>query len=346
MRYLICFLLFIFQSYAFARLSVLNNTNQIESKNQSSEELSGDLSIRIENALSLKRNNLLTQPYNWSISIPYTEVEAYYKWSKNLFVEIELEFSYTNQDWLIKIEDLFLKYKMDLKDVFKLNRTVPVSLRWGYFRVNYIKSNSKLFNKKTLVKQNLFPYGDRNIGAVLKLDLYKNFSFLTALQYQRHKRESDGFKPLKLYPVSSAYLLYKYKNQKVFLGYSQKKMFLEGDVQSFGSGADLQALYKNYFFKFKTELWNIRKSEPQSRILSYYVFPYLKWKFLGAGFLAGAVYEKSLQAQASQFETVAKLDFYFTDKIYFSIEKIQEYSRVYKQNSWNFSIKTDLKFKP
>ena len=286
--------------------------------------------------MRLSNNQLLRSDKKWSLSIPYTEIKFNYLITKNLLFESEFDISYKRDALDFKLEDLFLEYT---EESFFL----PFSFLWGYFRVDYIESNSPLLNKKTLVEQYLFPYGNRALGVLIKTDFNQFISLMLGLQGRHYKRETDSFYSLQPAPALSGHLLYSYKNQKLFTGYFQQNLFLEGSLSALGLGADLNAFYKDWTFKLKTEAWKIHKTQPYSQITSYYFFPFLKWKsFIGAGFLAGAVQEEVLNNKGFQFERIVQLNFYFTKNSHLSIENIKEYSTIFTKNSWNFSIKTEF----
>ncbi|MBC6415326.1 MAG: hypothetical protein GDA46_02930 [Bdellovibrionales bacterium] len=313
-----------------------NTSSQESKKTKKEEDFSKKFSIDLKSSMSLKNNSLLKTPNNYSVSIPYTEIEFKYEITKKLFLESEFEFFYKKQNKKFNLDNFFLEY---VENSF----LVPFLFRWGYFRADYIESNKTLFNKKTLVHQQLFPYGDKALGLLLQTDLTAYLSLIFNLQNQNYKRETDGFYSLKLFPIFSSYLIYNKNKQKAFIAYFQQEYFLKDSMSSLGIGTQLQMDYKDYTFKLKAEAWKIRKKPIESNLMSYYLFPYLKWNFLGVGYLIGAFYEKTLHNKTSQFESLAKLDLYFTKNSYFSIEKIKEFSTVYKQNSWNFSIKTHFK---
>ena len=311
----------------------------ISSKDNSTElnSSSKKWALDVKNSLLFQHNDLLKAQDNFSVSIPYTELDINYKLSEKLFFEVEFDLSYKNRSLGIKIDDLFFKYSEN-------SLLIPFSLQWGKFRMNYIKSNSKLFHKKTLTHEFLFPYGDRALGAGLEINLTDSLSVLTGWQAYHNKRETDGFQSLKPSSAISSYLLYKKNQKNLFVGYLQQSLFLEGELSAYGTGADLSHFYKDWFFKFKTELWQIKTTEPSVDIISYYLFPYIKWNSLiGVGIVLGSSQESLLDNnQALQFESLIKLDLYFTQYSYFSIERIQEYSSIYKKNLWNFSIKSDF----
>lgn len=300
-------------------------------------------SIELENSLLFEHNLLLGASDknfvdNWSVSIPYTEFNFNASISEKLLFELELEFSYLNRSLDVALDDLFFKYSV--KDSF-IPVFIPLVFQWGKFKMEYIDSNSKTFHKDTLTEKTLYPYGDRALGASLEARFTHFLSLLIGLQTYRNPRETDGFYSLKPSSKLSSYLLYKSLSYKAFAGYFQQDLFLEGFLRAYGGGAEINHSYQNWLFKLKTELWEIHKTEPKSELLTYYVFPYVKWNSLiGVGWLLGSA-EESLSKQVGyQFESLIKFDFYFNPNAYFSIERVREYSSIYTKNSINFSIKS------
>ena len=321
------------------KTTLTTNSNTSESIQ---EEKQNPWSIKIENSLLLNHNKLLPKSEgnsnfleNHSLSIPYTDISFNYNLMENIVFELELELSYQNNDLTFDLDDLFFVYSED-------SLLLPFSIQWGKFRMDYIKSNSKLFHKKTLVHQALFPYGDRALGASLKVPIAQDFSILTGWQAYHNKRETDGFHPQSPSSSLSGYLLYKRKEQKAFIGYLQTDFILEGLLSSYGVGGDFKYSYKDWSFQLKTELWKINKTQPNRNINSYYLFPYLRWNVVGMGWLIGSSQEKLSKAIGQQFESLLKLDYYFTANNSISIERVQEYSSLFTKNSWNFAIKSDF----
>ena len=323
----------------------LNRKAALEDDLTNKKTKSKSWSVKVENSLLFEHNLLLesskksslSPPYeNWSVSIPYTEINLNYDITEKLLFELEVELSYSNQPFDLKLDDLFFKYSEN-------SFFIPFSFQWGKFRMGYIKSNSKIFHKKTLTRQSLYPYGNRALGISLEANLTDSLSVLAGWQAYRNKRETDGFYSLNPSSAVSSYLLYRIKRQNIFAGYLQQDLFLEGFLSAYGVGADLNHNYKNWFFKLKTEFWKIQKTEPNSNILSYYVFPYVKWSsLLGAGWLAGYSQENLSDHTGAIFESVIKLDLYFTKSSCFSIERVKEYSSIFTKNSLNFAVKSDF----
>ena len=302
-------------------------------------------SVNVESSLLFEHNLLLESskksslslPYeNWSVSIPYTEINLSYDITEKLLFELEAELSYSNQSFDFNLDDLFFKYSED-------SFFIPFSFQWGHFRMDYIENNSQIFHKKTLTRQSLYPHGNRALGISLEANLTDSLSVLAGWQAYGNKRETDSFYSLSPSSAISSYLLYRIKKQNIFAGYLQQDLFLEGFLSAYGVGADLNHNYKSWFFKLKTEFWKIQKTEPNSNILSYYVFPYVKWSsLLGAGWLVGSSQESLSDHTGAIFESVVKLDFYFTKSSYFSIERVKEYSSIFTKNSLNFAVKSDF----
>ena len=323
----------------------LNRKATLEDDLTNKKTKSKNWSLNVESSLLFEHNLLLESsrksslslPYkNWSVSMPYTEINLNHDITEKLLFELEVELSYRNQSFDLNLDDLFFKYSED-------SFFIPFSFQWGKFRMDYIKSNSKIFHKKTLTRQSLYPYGNRALGISLEANLTDSLSVLAGWQTYRNTRETDGFYSLSPSSALSSYLLYRIKRQNIFAGYLQQDLFLEGFLSAYGVGADLNHTYKNWFFKLKTEFWKIKKTEPNSDILNYYVFPYVKWNsLLGAGWLVGSSQESLSDHTGASFESVVKLDLCFTKSSCFSIERVKEYSSIFTKNSLNFAVKSDF----
>ena len=323
-------------------MQILSLFKKLFKETESTQEDKQNSKFRIENSFLLNDNKLLPKSgkdsnflENHSLSMPYTDISLNYNLTENIFFELELELSYQKSELTFDLDKLFFIYSED-------SLLLPFSVQWGKFRMNYMKSNSKIFHKKTLVYQTLFPYGDKALGASFKVHLAHNFSILTGWQAYHNKRETDGFYSQSPSPSLSSYLLYKEKGQRAFIGYLQKDLILEGVLSSYGVGGDFKLSYKDWSFQLKTELWKIKQTEPNRNIHSYYLFPYLRWNFVGVGWLIGSSQEKHSQAIGQQFESLFKLDYHLTSNNIISIERVQEYSSLFTKNSWNFAIKSDF----
>ena len=327
------------------RTQTNQNINQLNEKQISKLWPAKLWSLSVESSLLFEHNLLLERlnsssfplPYeNWSVSIPYTEISLNYQLTEKILFEIEVELSYKKQTLDLQLDDLFFKYS-------EKSLLLPFSLQWGMFRMNYIENNSQLFHKEPLTHETLFPYGDRALGASLEVSMTDSLSVLTGWQTYHKERETDGFYSRKPSSALSSYLLYKTDQQNVFAGYLRQDLLLEGFLSAYGAGADLNHSYQDWRFKFKTELWKTKRTEPESNTLSYYLFPYMKWNFLGAGFVIGSSVESLSNNKGALFEEIIKLDLYFTKASYFSIEKLREYSSIFTKKSWSFSIKSNFK---
>lgn len=293
-----------------------------------------ELSVNVEASLSLNKNSLLKSPYNWSVGIPYSELDLSYKFSEDSSFKMELDFAYLDKQWIYSVDDFSVHYNF----LFY----IPITFKVGYFSypVSYTNDNIKTFSKKTLMQKSLFPSGRRDVGALVKWNLWNSFYLKMGIQADIKKRETDALQRLGHHPVLTSRLVYESAEQKAFLAYFQKNFFLEGRMQSFGCGADLSYKIRSWTFKLRGEFWNIRKNTPDQTLLTYYVFPYLRWERISFGSLFGGAHHYLQKDKSHILEYILKADFYLTDNVFFTIEQLKEQDSIIKKKAWSFSLRT------
>lgn len=298
--------------------------------------ISSGFSINVESSLNLNKNNLLKSPYNWSVGIPYSELALSYNFLKNYFFEIQFDFSYQNKEWNYFIDDLFIQYDF----LFYIS----ASLKFGYFSypASYTSDNTKTFSKKTLMQKNLFPSGRRALGVLFEGNLWRSFYLEIGLQANINKRETDLVQQLGQTPVITSSLIYKKNEQKAFLTYFQKDLFLNGKMQSLGLGADLSHKINSWIFNLKGECWGIKKNNPDQTLWTYYVFPSIRWDRISFGTLIGGVHNYLQKDKSHVLEYILKGDFYLTENLFLAIEKLKEQDSIIKKEAWSFSLKADF----
>ena len=290
-----------------------------------------NLSIELKSLLLLRKNELLTQPYQWSVSNPYTEFTWNQKFKDKSLFELGLELAYKNQNWDYSISSFFFEHLFSFR--------IPLSLQWGYFNIFYIEDKDLLLSKKPLVEQILFPNGEEAPGLSLNINLDTGWSFILGLRANDYQKASLNLKTSNKKAIFSVHTIYKKDNKRFFTGYFHQDLAETGPMHSIGLGGQLKRAYQFYLLQLKTEAWNIQTKTSQSFV--WYLFPYIKiLKRVGLGWFFSSFQEQTGSQSAQQFESVAKFDFYLKDSTHFSIENIQEYSSVYSHNSWNFSLKT------
>ena len=324
---ILIFIFFIAQAQVFANESLLTQKLSSPLTNESSSFLD------LRNVLLLKNNELLKPPYQWSVSNPYTELTWRQKISKDTFFKLGAEFSYENQKWDYFISKLFFEHTFDF--------WIPLNLKWGYFDIDYIESNSLLINKTPLVEQSLFPNGKEALGLSLRTEIDSSWSFIFALRFNDYQKASLDLKTSNKKTIWSLHTVYEKEEQSFFAGWFRQDPVQTGPMNSIGAGSQLKLPYQFLSLNLKTEAWSIQQKASKSFV--WYFFPYVKlFNKVGFGYFLGSFQEQSARQTAQQFETAVKLDLYLKDSIHFSVEKIQEYSSVFSHSSWDFSLKTHL----
>ncbi len=307
----------------------LNLSNPLDTQDLQKDNKDFDISFHLESSLALIKNNLIN---SWSAEIPYTEMEFYYPFSKSNFIKMEIEFSYQKGDWAYAIDNFFVKQQ----------NFTPFSFQFGYFSypVSYVIENENLFSKKTLMHKTLFFEGDRAIGVMLEREVVPSFYWKTSLQSSSLQRGTDLIQKSDLYPIFTTSFIYEQFNKSFFASYFQQKFFLEGKIRSLGFGSDLFFDIKSLLLGFRGEFWGVKKSEPHQNSLTYYVFPYLKWKKWSFGFLFGRTESVLQKDQYFMEEYLFRGDFYFTKNLFFTVEWLKEQDAILKKKEWIFSLKT------
>ena len=316
-------------------------------------------SLHLKSALALRENSLLPAPNNWWIEIPWTEVGSKYHFSKNGFIEAEFDFSYQEGKWSYFIDNFFVQQKF----VF----FTPFSLRAGYFfyPVSWTEKNIKLLSKKTLLEQNLFSldFFPSNLGAggaLARGDFWPSFYWQASAQLSRIERETDVRRKTKL--ALTASLVYKESNRQLFISYFQKDSVLSGLTRSLGLGSHLSYKRADWAFGFQGELWGIQKqatrpvlASPFSKIsfqkelwavreksLVYYALGSVRWSRLEFSAFFGGAHHYLPRSKSHILEYVLKADFYLTENLSLTIERLKEWDSLIKKKGWAFSLKTNF----
>ena len=334
---LFIFSIFLKTQIIFADCAVLGDSANESQIPEASPVLPPELSVRFDSSLALIKNNLLKSPYNWSIEIPYTEICAGYYFSKNSFVELGFDFSYQFKNWSYSVEDFFVQHKF----LF----FVPVHLRAGYFfyPVSYTRDNINTFSKKTLVQKNLFPLSLGDAGILFRGNMWRSFYWQMSLQSSVNKRETDAVQKLEPSPVMAVSLIYEESGQHFFAGYFQKDFFLEGRLRSIGFGSNLSFEISSWTLSFRGEFWSIKNNLPSHILLTYYFFPSLKWNRISFGALLGGAHHYLQKDQSHGLEYILKGEFYLTENMFLTIERLGEQDSIIKKEAWSFSLRTSFK---
>lgn len=300
--------------------------------------LLSDLSLDFQSVFTFKNNNFLPDTYSWSLEIPYIELTFSYPFVEDSLATMELDISYKNQNWEYDIDKFFIQ-----KDFLLY---LPFQARAGYFAypVSYLGKSLALLYKKTATEKHLFPSGDRDMGLSLSAQLGKFVYGQVSWQMLTDKRETDAIPSYGVFPIWTASLLYKNSDQKAFLSYFRKSFFLEGVQDSLGLGLNLS--YKTDLLKWalKGEFWGIQRTKPRQAILTYYLLPSVRWKFVSFSLLFGEAYHYLKRSgQSWTLEYILKTDFHLTDQLLFSVERLREQDSVLREDSWAFSLKTAFK---
>ena len=331
------FYIFLKIQIIFANCAVFGDSANESPIPEASPVLPKKRSVHFDSSLALTKNNLLKSPYNWSVEIPYAEIGAGYYFSKNSFFELGFDFSYRSKNWSYTVDDFFVQHKFSF--------FFPVDLRAGYFfyPVSYTRDNINTFSKKTLVQKNLFPLRLGDAGILLRGDMGKSFYWQMSLQSSVNKRETDAVQKLGPSPVMAVSLIYEESGQHLFAGYFQKDFFLEGRLRSIGFGSDLSFEISSWTLNFRGEFWGIKNNLPSHILLTYYFFPSLKWNRISFGALLGGVHHYLQKDQSHGLEYILKGDFYLTENVFFTIERLGEQDSIIKKEAWSFSLRTTFK---
>ena len=317
--------------------SVFEKFQAVFSSKEHSMPIDEDFSTNLKSSLSFHKNDLLKFPYNWSAEIPYTEIVINYPFSENNLFKMEFDFSYQNKEWNYSIDCFSVHHQLLF---YK-----PVNLQAGYFiyPVSYTNENITTFSKKTLVQKSLFPYGRGALGILLNWNLWKPFYWQISLQANLNSRETDSVQKMESNPVVTASFIYKNSGQNFFASYFQKNFFMEGQMQSLGVGSDLSFEINSWIFAFRGEFWSIKRTQPQHNLLTYYLFPSVSWGKISLGAFFGGAHHYLAKDQNHTLEYILKGDFYLTENLFLTIERIREQDSILKEVSWSFSLRTEFK---
>ncbi len=293
--------------------------------------------LELDSSLSLRGNGLLKSPYKWSVEIPYAELGLSIPFSKSHLFKMEFDFSYQSKIWNYSVDHFSIRHNF-LWDTF-------FSLEAGYFShpVSWTSENLTVFSKKTVAQKSLFPYGRRAMGVVLDWRLSQPLYGQISLQANLNRREIDFTQKLERRPALTASLIYKPPGQRLFVSYFQKDFFLEGRMRSWGGGSDLSFEIEPLFLAFRGEFWRIQRAEPHQKLLTGYLFPFFRWGKISFGALFGWAYHYLKEDQSYTLEYILKGDFYLTESLFLSIERIKELDSIIKEDAWSFSLKTKFK---
>ena len=312
---------------------IKNNSQKTE--NKTAHKTEKKLSIELESAFSIEKNNLLEKNYSWIYSVPYIDTNINYQFSKNLLFEMSFDISYIKNKWDTFLKESFIQYKWI--------HFFPSEITFGHFEYPILNfsSNDHKFSKKTLLEKNLFPEKTEDIGIALKVNIWKSFYLSLSSQIQTGKTEL--LSPLNTAKNTwTASLIYEKENQHINASYLKQNFFSKKQKQAFGLGYDFSYPFHSLLFNIKGELWQIKYFSQNT--LSYYTFPSIQWKRLAFFLLLGKAHHKLYNQKSKSLEYILKTDFYLTDELFLSLEKIKESDTITKNSSWIFSIKSHFSF--
>lgn len=301
-----------------------------------SDVLSSAVSASFESSLNLNHNLLIGSPKAWFVEIPYAEIALSYNISKNSLITAKFELAFQNKSWSYFIEDFFVQQKIPF--------AASLNMRWGYFSypASYAVEVVKVFSKKTLLYQNLFPFGRQAVGILAQGRLWESLYWLSGLQADIQKR-GTGPAVKTLSPVFTVGLMYKNRGQEIFLKYFQNQLVFEGERHNLGLGSNLRYKFGIWTMALQGEFWHIQNHVPVHTLLSYYVFPSLRWRFVSLAFLFGGAHHDLQSDQSHILEYILKGNIHLTESLTFALERIKEVDSLVKRNSWAFSLKTSFK---
>ena len=301
-----------------------------------SVQKSSPLSLSLENSFALQKNSLLKEPEDWTLKIPYTEVHASYRFSGQSLFKMGFDVSYQNKDWAYSVDSLFVRHEW--------TAWIPLSFQagWFFYPVSYFEENEKLFAKRPLAQKSLFPSGrDRGMGILLEGNVFGSFYLRGAVMAPEGAK--DIFRKTRTRPAFIGSFIYRKKDQNFFMSLLQKDFFLEGEETALGFGLDRTYKAGSWLFGARGEFWDIKRSQPARVLFSYYLFPYLKWRFIFFGALFGGSHHYLKEDQSHAFEYILKGGVYATENLFFTVERIYEKDSLTQNNSWAFSLKTEFK---
>lgn len=314
-----------------------NSIEFVEKNHQKKQPFLGEnTKISVESLLSIRKNDLLSEPYDWSLVPPESELTLSYPFKSGSLFEIGYDFSYRRGKWSYRLDKLFLHYTFDrsLSPYFKVG--------YFYYPVSFKGQNISEFIKKTLVHKRVFPFGGGATGVGFGSKLKGPFLWNVSLQGYTKRRKTDQVRRPGLNPSVAGSLIYKNQRQKGFLSYFQKDLPLDDFMESVGLGARLFYDFRSLSFRFKGELWGIRRYQPLHYITTFYVFPSVRWNRFDVGILFGGSHHFLKGSHTHSLEYIFKLDFYLTEDIIFRVERNREQDQIVRESFWSFSVRTDF----
>ncbi len=302
------------------------NQNAIDEKKES------DFSVYWESSFASKKNSLLEQ--GWFFEIPYAEIQALWFFSKNSQLQTGFDISYKNQIWAYSVDDFFVQHDF----VF----VTPMSLRVGYFfyPVSWTEDQLKLFSKKNLIGKSLFSHRTRDLGLWLRGELKSPLYWQISWQSPLNKRETDSVKKWARQPVLTTSFILEKPEQKLFISYFQKNSFLGEKTRALGSGGNLSYKIRSFTLSFQGEFWAIKKSSPSRSVLTYSLFPSLKWNRLSVGAFLGMAHHQLFKDYSLIWEYILKADVQLTEHLSLRIEQFKEQGSIVREKAWACSLKT------
>ena len=252
------------------------------------------LSIKFESLARLSKNGLLQGAPSYRAGIPYSEIFLSYRPSDKARIRFGMDFHYRGK-WRFEMAELSAVYSPPLPLSFQ-----SLELQAGFFEypLFYSGKNKKKFSKKTLLRQALPFSKNEDMGLSLKWNLYKKAAALQAAGFfsqtklAPYKELRADRRPLLIMSLSA-----DTRFGHVFAGGFRRQRargLPAGSSRGFGFGGDLFYDFskilkiKRLSFSLQGEALGVRRAAPVEISLSAYVFPRLKWRSFGLGFLWGA----------------------------------------------------------
>ena len=304
------------------------------SEKPNKNKIDKNLSIELESSFTAKKNDLLSTGYNWKYFIPYIDTNINYKISKNILFKTEFEFSYEQNKWDYLIEEISITYQW--------LHFLPTDFTIGYFEYPMSDNLSdQKFSKQSLLEKNLFPTNDSDIGILLKTNFWESLYFQISWQTWTGARELlNPLNTLANTWVSS--LSFEQNSQYIFASYLKQNFFSSKQKQAFGLGSHISYPINSFLLNFKGEYWKIEQAFQNT--ITYYIMPSVQWESLVLTFLTGKAYYQLGSQSSESREYILKTDFYLTEELFVSLERIHESDSIIKNSSWAFSIRSHFSF--
>ena len=314
--------------------------------------------IDVESAFYLKKNTRLPKPYEWSVDYPEAEVFLFYPISKNSSFKVDLKFFYEDKHWDYLIRNLFVNYKP----------AFPLKIQLGYFEqpISYMSQNRLEFEKTLLMDKTLFPFQKSAVGALLESELKASFYLQASLQGWTLQRDIDFMRQPGINPALTASLIYRSQKQKAFLSYFQQSLGLNNKDESLGLGFDLLYPKDSFKIRLRGELWKIKRDlsqqdvnnlyalsldvqgglkpvySSQEKMVSFYVFPSLRWNRFYLGALLGGLYHDLTKPKNLSLESILTGRFYLKENLFFTVERVKEWNQLVRENYWSFYLTSEF----